>query len=436
MTTLASPDDFGPDRHDPTFRTSESGHPGGHAVEWHHKLGHGYKAHSYEENPDLEFPLSIAVFDRMRKQEAQIAALLRAINLPILGARWSLATEAVRPAVARFVETELGLTRQEKGHGRRRRQGIVWTEHLRHALLALPLGFMPFEQVYAPGGPTAEQQDVEGMPEVLIHLRKLGPRLPRTVQEIRVDRDGGLAGIMQVGVGWDATGQGHNVQVIGGRGQDTDAEIWIPASQLVMYCYDREGADWTGNGILRSAYKNYLLKTELERIDAMSGERNGMGIPLVYYTSEGSEGEALKIAQGIRSGSTAGGAIPDGKYRVEIEGVKGTIKDLLPSIKHHEQAMSRAALAMFLDLGHDNGARSLGETFVDLFTASLNAVTGWVCEVATEAIIRDLVELNFGPDEPYPVLTCDPISSEATPTAEALKVLVEARLIEPDEPLR
>jgi hypothetical protein len=90
---------------------------------------------------------------------------------------------------------------------------------------------------------------------------------------------------------------------------------------------------------------------------------------------------------------------------------------------------------MFLDLGHDAGARSLGETFLDFFTTSLQFVADSLAETFTEHVIRDFVELNFGPDTPYPVLEPGDLSANQSINADALKTLVEAKIIVPDEPL-
>jgi hypothetical protein len=116
----------------------------------------------------------------------------------------------------------------------------------------------------------------------------------------------------------------------------------------------------------------------------------------------------------------------------QLVGVSGTTVDPLPVIAYHDQAVSKAMLAMFLDLGHDTGARSLGDTFVDFFTASLQAVADQIAETATEHIIRDLVEENFGPDEPYPVLTPGNLSEQQAVSITTLAALSNAKLIIPD----
>lgn len=415
----------------------EIGYPGGLAESYHHQLGPGYVASSYEETDELMFPNNVAVYDRMRRTDGQIGALLRAIMLSILGNRHHYQHDGVPLPIKTFVETELVVDDGTR-RTRRRRHGVAVRDHMREAMLSLPIGFAPFEPVYAIDAPTAEQQQAGVTLPNVAHLRKLALRHPRTVQEIRVNRDGSLAGIIQAGVGWDAAGAAPGSQVIGGPNpSDNSREVYLEQWRLVFYSLDREGGDWAGTSLLRTAYKHWLLKDQLLRTDAIAADRNGMGLPMVYYSEEGSKSEALAIASAMRAGATAGAAIPDGKYRAELLGVTGQVRDPLPSVKYHDEAIGRSALAMFLNLGHDGGLGhgAIGETFRDFFAQSLNTFDQWLCETITEHVVRPLVELNFGTDAPYPVLTCDEISSESTLTAEALKALVDARVITPDDVL-
>lgn len=399
---------------------NELGHPGGIAPLLTAGLGTGFYVEGLEHNPDLRFPLSAVVYDRMRKEDGQVGSVARAITYPILNATPRL--KGGRDEVRRFVERELGLNlaEEEEGRRRRRRQGIVFRDHMREAVLSLWFGFMPFEQVYDVDVAAPGLEDPAQPGRLYAHLRKLAPRMPRTLQEVRVSRDGGLAGIVQLPAPDART-----------LGTPAHAGVFIPTERLVMYVNEREGADWTGNSLLRAAYKHWLLKDVLIRLGAQIVERNGMGIPLVSYVDPKDRAKALALAKALRAGAEAGGALAPG-MSVIIAGVSGSTADELPRVKYHDEAIGRSLLAMFLNLGHDNGARALGATFVDYFLLALNAVLRNLEEVVTEHIIRDLVELNYGPDEAYPVLRFDDLTAEATPTAEALKALADAGLITPD----
>jgi hypothetical protein len=376
--------------------TSELGAPG-------ITSGVGGWLDTWETTAELVWPNSVHVYDRMRK-DGHIASGLRAITLPIRRTRWLLEEDAeVRPEVFALVRKDLGLV--DAGRQRRRRQGIVWGEFLTHALLELPFGHMFFEQVYEPGD------------DGIMHLRKLGPRLPRTISAWDIAPDGGLNAIVQL------VPKAHGMW----------REQRIPMDRMVAFVLDKEGSDWSGQSILREAYGDWLIKQGLVRVNAMAGERNGMGIPVLEYEpTRMTRTEALDIVKKVRAGEEAGLVYEQGAASFRLVGVEGQVRDILSSVKHHDQEMSRSLLAMFLDLGHDNGARSLGETFSDFFVLAQQAIADQIADVVTEHIIRDLVEINFGVDEPYPLLKCDEITADSAPTAEALKQLAEAGYIIPD----
>ena len=375
----------------------------------------GFHVDPLDPNPDLHFPLSVAVYDQMRRTDTGVSSLLRSISQPILSAGWDFAADGVRPEVLEACRAEFGITAPRGSRQRRRKHGIVWKEHLKEVLLMLPYGFMPFHQVYEPGPPIPGQEG-SGLTK-LMHVRKLAPRLPRTLTEINLARDGGLKGVTQT-------------PLVG------DKDVFIPVEELVYYVLDKEGADWTGNSILRTAYKDWLIKDKLIRVGAQTVERNGMGVPVITYESGNAEAKAAAEdnVKRFRAGANAGLALPSGTD-ARLMGVTGTTTDALPWIEKLDRNIAESGLAMFKTLGHDNGARSLGETFYDIFTASLQAVADLIAETATEHIIRDFVELNFGEDEPYPVLTPGDLAANKGITTEALKNLVDSGVVKTDDTL-
>lgn len=391
----------------------ETGSPGGFEPT---KQGSAtvYLAEPIEYNTELAFPNNIAVFDKMRA-DSQVQSVLNGIQLPIMSARWDLYTEGVDETVVQLIRTELGLPEPGQAMaGRQRRQGISWRKHLGDVLMMVWAGFMPFEQVYEVAPARPDQEGI-GLSSI-VHLRKLAPRLPRSIQEIRVEKDGGLKSIVQEGIG-------------------DGKPVVIPVENLVMYVHGMEGADWYGRSILRTAYKNWLIADTLTRLDAQAGERQSMGIPVVKYTDEGDPDTAEQISTNIRAGATSGISFKDGAYDVSIMGVQGNTVDLLPKINHHNQQIAKNSLAMFLDLGHDSGARSLGETHLRIFMRSLQRLADQIADTATEHIIRDLVELNFGEGTPYPVLTPGDLAANEGITAEALADLVNAGVLLADDVL-
>lgn len=374
-------------------------------------------AESNETNPELVWPLSLDVFDRMRREDAQVGSVLRAVQLPIRSATWVIDPAGARDEVVEMVARDLGLAvkGQDPVAPVRTRGRFSWSEHLRMALLEHVYGHSVFEQVYEFDG----QRD---------HLKKLAWRPPRTISKFNVARDGGLMSIEQ-----------------------RDTKVPIPVDNLVVYVNEREGGNWLGQSLLRTAYKNWLLKDRMLRAQALTVERNGLGVPVyegaplpegVEMTLEQiqewqkSEMEAgLAIAKSFRAGDGAGASIPNGAS-LELKGVSGKLPDTDGPIRYHDEQIARAVLAHFLNLGTETGSWALGSTFANFFTDSLNAVAEHVADVTQQHVIEDLVDLNWGDAEPAPRLVCEPIGSQHPVTAEAIKALVDCGAITVDEGLK
>lgn len=373
-----------------------------------------YEVEPLELNDELRFPQSIPIYDAMRSQDGQVGSVMSAIVLPLVSANWDLRTNGVRAEVANFIRNELGLVAPDDALARTRRNGIVWRDHLETAAeTMLWSGFCAFEQVYevTPAGP----DDEYGLNDV-IHLRKLGQRLPRTITQIEVAADGGLKAIHQA------------------PADGSDKDVVIPVERILYYTLRREGADWSGRSILRQAYKHWLLKDGFMRLDAQAAERNSMGIPVIYYHDAEQKQAAEQAVKDYRAGATAGLVLPD-TCKIEIMGISGSVTDLVERMKYHDQQIALSALAQFLNLGHDGGLGSgmIGQVHLGVFLSSVQSLAESIASIATEHLIRDLVELNYGPDEPYPLLTPGKIANEIS--VESLKALVDAGVVVPDDKL-
>ncbi|PPF18276.1 hypothetical protein C5B92_07105 [Rathayibacter sp. AY1A4] len=372
----------------------------------------------HETNPDWQWPKSIEVQDRMRTEDAQVGSVLRAVMFPIMSAEWMVDPAGARPEVVDQIAADFNLPVMGRPPAAplRTKGRFSWGEHLRLALLELPFGHSFFEQVYKLENGQAR-------------LAKLAWRPPRTIESIEVAEDGGLVSITQYG----RTGK---------------EPVKIPVDRLVAYVNDREGGNWLGRSILRTAYKNWLLKDRILRVQALTAERNGLGVP-VYTGADAPQGAdvdqiisyresekdaGLAMAKAARAGEAAGASIPNGAT-FEFKGVTGTLPDTDDPIRYHDEQIARAVLAHFLNLGTQTGSWALGSTFANFFTDSLNAVAQHIADVTQQHVVEDLVDLNFGETEPAPRIVFKKIGSEAPATAEALKLLLDSGAIEPDEDL-
>src|SRR5690242_16863923 len=62
-----------------------------------------------ETTPELRWPLSVDVYDKMRRQDAQVASVLRAVTSPIIRTQWRVDGKGCDPQVTAFVAENLGL---------------------------------------------------------------------------------------------------------------------------------------------------------------------------------------------------------------------------------------------------------------------------------------------------------------------------------------
>ena len=95
-----------------------------------------------ETNLDLRWPNSIEVYDRMRREDAQVMSVLRAVMLPIRRTKWRIDGTGCRPEVVQDVADNLSLAikGEDPRPVLRTRDRFSWQDHLRLALLQLVYG--------------------------------------------------------------------------------------------------------------------------------------------------------------------------------------------------------------------------------------------------------------------------------------------------------
>jgi hypothetical protein len=380
----------------------------------------------FEQVPELLWPNSVRTYTRMWREDSRIASVYYAISLPVLRAGWSIDPNGARDEVTEFVAANLGLPisgADETQPKRRTKGSFSWNDHLKLALRHLQFGHQVFEQTYRIGA------------DGRAYLRKLGPRPSSTIAYWNVALDGGLVGITQYPPG-SAFGSPLGTTA-GGMG---GMQLEIPVSRLVVYVRDPDPGQWIGNSLFRPAYKNWLLKDKFIRIEATAAERNGVGVPVIVApesVSQAAIGSSdlqpyLNIASQYRGGQNSGVAFPHGTM-FELAGVKGNLPSgfIRQAVEYHDKQMALAALAHFLNLDR-GGSYALASVQSDTFSQGVQQVADDICATAQAHIVEDIVDINWGEDEPCPKLTCQEIGSQQDATAAAIQMLVGAGVLTPD----
>lgn len=348
-----------------------------------------------ERVPELAWPASVAVFERMLT-DSQVDALFTGTFLPLLDFTWWVEPGDAEPGMAEALAADLGLPLGEPpdDHDDPPGPGLYrfnFLEHLAEALLAMAFGHYYFEQV----------GEVDGG---LWHLRKLGAMHPATIAEFDVAEDGGLRAVRQHGI------------VTARRGRTWYAGMAppIPVDRLVGYLWRPDARRrWTGRSAFRSIYREWLIKDRLMRVDAINHERAG-GVPYVE-TDERYQGTSLEdlqeLASEFRVGEDAGAAMPPGAY-LKLARAGGT--DVVGSMRYHDEAMARAWGSMVRQLGQtETGSRALGQTFEEMEAAARRAVARWFRMTFREHVIQDWWAWNVGEGLPHPTLAYRPPGQRA-----------------------
>jgi phage gp29-like protein len=358
----------------------------------------GYLRDLGEYNPDLTGLSAFGTWEKMRRSDAQVAATLMGIKLPIRSAEWTVqepedATPVEREA-ADFVRQCL-------------LEEIDLEAVIENALLMLDFGCAMHEDVWYVDGNR-------------IRLRKLAARLPSTFNRWIVDGEENLVAIEQQG--WK------------GGGYITSE---IPASKIALFTFQQEGANFAGHSLLRSMYQHWFIKSNLYKIDAIALERNGMGVPVVKM-GENAKAEDRKAAiewlQKLTAHEKASMALPAG-WDFKLVGIEGSVRDSKESIAHHNMQISMAGLAQFMMLGQSaSGNRALGQTMSDFFYLALQSTANKIARVMNWTTIPRLVDFNFAGITRYPTLVPQQILSlRFESVVDALTKLAGAGIIEPDD---
>ena len=371
--------------------------------------GQGLLSDWWETAADLIWPQSVVTYGRMR-HDPKLRGVLSALTLPLMRATWAVDPLGAAGPVVQRVADDLGLPvlgSDDKPKGARRR-GVIWRRHLREALFCLIYGHMPFELRY----------DITGTSPGDCHLIHLGGRMPWTIAQINLAPDSTIDHIVQ-----------------------TTQQEPIPGDRLVWYSYGQEGANWAGISVMRPAFGAWLLKHETWRVHATSIRRFGMGVPTVTAppgSTVAQVNEAQAMASAMRAGDQSGAGLPSG-FTFALTGLTGSVPDAQAFIQYLDQQMSVMALAGVLDLGQtETGSRALGESFLDLFLLALQGLADEVATTATsgqegtKGIVTDLVDVNWGPDEPCPAIVCTDVGESYQITAEALGELARYGTLTPD----
>jgi len=173
----------------------------------------------------------------------------------------------------------------------------------------------------------------------------------------------------------------------------------LHAGRLAVFRLDPSHDHPYGESMLRPLYTDWVSKDRAIRVNLLSIERHGMGIPTVEMSDEAQakhQQDYLDIVTGVAAGEETGVVIPAGAS-FDIKGMDGTLPDTLATIRYHDEAMSRTMQGQVAQLGQtDNGSGSyaLSRTLDNILDIARDTIAGWIAEAITEQIVARWCEYN------------------------------------------
>lgn len=368
-----------------------------------------------EYNPALAPPNCFRIYDEMRMSDPNVQASLEIVKTPIMSANWTVQPPKdptpQEQEVADFCQSALF----ERGA-----MADTWSYFLEHALLQLDFGVSPFERVWTLGA------------DGRIRLKRLAPRLPKTIQKWKIDETKGTGALEAM----------EQLAMKDGRFQT----LTIPAEALSVFVRKREGDNWWGRSILRSAYKPWYYLCQAEKAEAVRIYRYGVGIPLVsrekdYGPKEGELEKVEQIAKGIVSHERAY-IVTNSAWTWKIlipEGGSGGVTGTREAIDGHGKSIMRNVLAEFMAGGGEGLNSGRTRTLANVFASALYTQADDICLVLDLSVLRPLCNFNFQMEAQklrYPTIVANDVTDiDVKQMADILTRLCAVKIVTADDDL-
>jgi len=344
------------------------------------------------------------IFREMRDNDPIVGAILFAIDMLIRNVTWRVdpaSEDTAHQEQAAFVSSCLD------------DMSSTWEDTISEIMSMLPFGFSYHEVVYKKrNGDNEDASQRSAHNDGRIGWRKLAPRAQETRTRWDLDENGGIQGMYQ-------------------RNPNTGQEILLPIQRCLQFRANTAKNNPEGRSVLRSAYRPWYFKKQIEEIEGIGIERDLAGLPVAYVpakimspsasTSDKAVFEAIKdIVRNIRRDEQEGIVFPgdtneSGKklYELKLLSTGGSRQfNTSEIVNRYDQRIAMTVLADFIMLGHEAvGSFALSSSKTDLFATALGAWLKSIKAVFNRHAIPRLFRINGIQTDQMPELNHGDIES-------------------------
>jgi len=288
----------------------------------------------------------------------------------------------------------------------------TWEDTISEIMSLLPFGFSYHEVVYKKrGGDSEDPSQRSAYDDGRIGWRKLAPRAQETKTRWEIDDNGGIQGMYQ--------------RISSGQ------EVFIPIGRALLFRANTAKNNPEGRSILRSAYRPWYFKKQIEEIEGIGIERDLAGLPVAYVPAKIMSASATAndkavfnaikdIVRNIRRDEQEGVVFPGDTdesgnklYELELLSTGGSRQfDTSAIITRYDQRIAMTVLADFIMLGHEKvGSFALSSSKTDLFATAMGAWLKSIKAVFNRHAIPRLFRVNGMQTEEMPELNFGDIES-------------------------
>lgn len=268
-----------------------------------------------------------------------------------------------------------------------------WADTLAEILTMLPYGWAYMEVVYKQrGGDVDAPERRSKYADGRIGWRKWSIRSQETRERWEFDDTGGVQGM------WQRT---------------NTSTVMIPIEKALLFRTTQRKSNPEGRSVLRSAYRAWYFKRNVENIEGIGIERDLAGLPVAKVPpgvlAAETDGERAQLAAikeivtNIRRDEQEGVLWPlvrddngNELYTLELLSTGGERQfDTGAIIQRYEQRIAMSVLADFILLGHEAvGSYALSATKASMFKSALQAWLTSIAGVINAHAIPRLLRLN------------------------------------------
>ena len=182
-------------------------------------------------------------------------------------------------------------------------------------------------------------------------------------------------------------------------------ERFIPIDKALHLRTKSRKASPEGVSILRSCYRDYYFKKNLQETEGIGAERGAVGLPVltppegVNIWDDDPDSRALlsqaeQLVRNVRRDNVDGVVLPYG-WKLELMGGGARQPDLGAIIERYDRRIAMSVLADFIMLGSNSaGSYALSSDKTELFSLALGTYLDIICDALNSQAIPRLFDMN------------------------------------------